>query len=75
MLERFYPSHVLQRLPATEEEFWETKGLGINDWAGLAGLIYADIFSLNFLTPLDEMDTRFKLEVLYLFCICCYYDH
>lgn len=63
MLERFYPTHVLQRLPATEEEFWEARGLAVNDWSGLAALIFADIFSLNFLTPLDEMDIRFKLEV------------
>lgn len=35
----------------------------MNDWSGLAGLMYADIFSLDFLTPLDEVDTKFKLEV------------
>lgn len=62
MLERFYPSHVLQRLPIHEEDFWESKGLSVNDWAGLAGLMYADIFSLDFLTPLDDTDTRFRLE-------------
>ncbi|EEB13018.1 conserved hypothetical protein [Pediculus humanus corporis] len=62
MLERFYPTHVLQRLPATEEEFWEARGLGVNDWSGLVALIFADIFSLDFLTPLDDTDTRFKLE-------------
>lgn len=62
MLERFYPSHVLQRLPIHEEDFWESKGLSVNDWAGLAGLMYADIFSLDFLTPLDDGDTRFRLE-------------
>lgn len=65
MLERFYPSHVLQRLPIHEDDFWESKGLSVNDWAGLAGLMYADIFSLDFLTPLDDTDTRFRLEV------CC----
>jgi hypothetical protein len=66
MLERFYPSHVLQRLPVSEEDFWESKGLSVNDWAGLAGLMYADIFSLDFLTPLDDADTRFRLEVTIL---------
>lgn len=63
MLERFYPSHVLQRLMICEEDFWESKGLSVNDWAGLAGLMYADIFSLDFLTPLDDIDTKFRLEV------------
>jgi hypothetical protein len=74
MLERFYPSHVLQRLPVNEEDFWESKGLPVNDWAGLAGLMYADIFSLDFLTPLDDTDTRFRLEVcfclVYRICFC-----
>jgi hypothetical protein len=63
MLERFYPSHVLQRLPINEEDFWESKGLSVNDWSGLASLMYADIFSLDFLTPLDDVDTKFRLEV------------
>lgn len=46
-----------------EEEFWESKGLAVHDWPGLVGLIYTDIFSLDFLTPLDDQDTKFKLEV------------
>ena len=71
MLERFYPSHVLQRLPIHEEDFWESKGLSVNDWAGLAGLIYADIFSLDFLTPLDDTDTRFRLEVCCITSVDC----
>lgn len=62
LLEKFYPSHVLRNLPMLEEDFWESKGLVPHDWAGLAGLMYADIFSLDFLTPLDEVDTKFKLE-------------
>lgn len=63
LLEKFYPSHVLRNLPILEEDFWENKGLVSHDWAGLAGLMYSDIFSLDFLTPLDEGDTKFKLEV------------
>ncbi|XP_075230474.1 uncharacterized protein LOC142329675 isoform X3 [Lycorma delicatula] len=64
MLERFYPNQVMSRWGDTpsEEEFWENKGLCVNDWASLASLIYADIFSLDFLTPLDDSDTKFKLE-------------
>lgn len=62
LLEKFYPSHVLRNLPLLEEDFWENKGLVPHDWAGLAGLMYADIFSLDFLTPLDEGDTKFRLE-------------
>ncbi|XP_011298454.1 uncharacterized protein [Fopius arisanus] len=62
MLERLYPSHVLSRLNGNEDDFWENKGLSVGDWAGLAGLMYADIFSLDFLQPLDDTDTKFKLE-------------
>ncbi|KAF6199352.1 hypothetical protein GE061_007378 [Apolygus lucorum] len=62
MLERFYPSHVLWRLGISEQEFWDGKALQMNDWPGLAALLYADIFSLDFLTPLDESDTSFRLE-------------
>ncbi|XP_001359353.2 uncharacterized protein [Drosophila pseudoobscura] len=62
ILEKYYPSHVIGRLSISEEEFWDNKGLTVNDWPGLAGLIYTDIFSLDFLTPLTEHDTHFKLE-------------
>ncbi|XP_050100782.1 uncharacterized protein LOC126581283 isoform X1 [Anopheles aquasalis] len=62
MLEKFYPSHVIARLSISEEEFWDAKGLSVGDWAGLAGMLYADIFSLDFLTPLSDTDTQFKLE-------------
>lgn len=62
MLERFYPSHVLWRLGASEQEFWESKTLPVNDWAGLAAVLYADVFSLDFLTPLSDTDTSFRLE-------------
>lgn len=34
----------------------------MGDWAGLAGQLYTDVFSLDFLTPLSETDTQFKLE-------------
>ncbi|XP_055636132.1 uncharacterized protein LOC129775415 isoform X2 [Toxorhynchites rutilus septentrionalis] len=62
MLEKFYPSHVIARLSISEDEFWDAKGLSVGDWAGLAGLLYADIFSLDFLTPMADNDTQFKLE-------------
>lgn len=61
MLEKFYPSHVIGRT-ISEEEFWEEKFLAVGDWAGLASLLYADIFSLDFLTSLTDTDIQFKLE-------------
>lgn len=62
-MEYWYPQHVIQKLSISEEEFWESKGLSINDWSALAVVFLTDIFSLDFLTPLDDADTKFKLEV------------
>lgn len=62
MLERFYPSHIFPKLGCTEEQFWDNKALSVGDWAGLAGLIYSEIFSLDILTPLDHTDTSFRLD-------------
>lgn len=61
-MERFYPSHVFNRLPISEDEFWDSKGLQTGDWSGLASLIYTDVFSLDFLTPLCDSDIQFNLE-------------
>lgn len=38
------------------------QNLQINDWAGLAAYLYTEIFSLDFLTPLAETDTQFRLD-------------
>lgn len=64
MLEGWYPQHVINKLSISEEEFWESKGLSINDWSSLAIVFFTDIFSLDFFTPLDDADTKFKLEVI-----------
>lgn len=44
--------------------YFDFQGLQVGDWAGLAGHLYTDIFSLDFLTPLTETDTQFKLGEL-----------
>nr|CAH7734906.1 unnamed protein product [Callosobruchus chinensis] len=62
MLERFYPTHILTKLGCTEEQFWESRNLTPGDWAGLAGLLYSELFSLDILTPLDHVDTSFRLD-------------
>lgn len=62
MLERFYPSHIFQKLGCTEDQFWDNKALTAGDWAGLASLLYSEIFSLDILTPLDHTDTSFRLD-------------
>ncbi|KAF5280931.1 hypothetical protein FQA39_LY17937 [Lamprigera yunnana] len=62
MLERFYPVRILPKLGCTEEQFWENRTLSPGDWAGLASLLYSELFSLDILTPLDHVDTSFRLE-------------
>lgn len=62
MLERFYPTHIFPRITTSEDAFWDNRGLSVGDWAGLAGLLYSELFSLDVLTPLDDQDTSFKLE-------------
>lgn len=62
LLERFYPTHILPHIGMTDEQFWDNRGLSPNDWAGLAGLLYSELFSLDFLTPLDDSDTSFRLD-------------
>lgn len=62
MLERFYPRHILPKLGCTEEQFWDIRALTVGDWAGLAGLLYTELFSLDILTPLDHTDTSFRLD-------------
>ncbi|XP_037776345.1 uncharacterized protein LOC119573262 isoform X2 [Penaeus monodon] len=48
---------------ATVEEWWDSKGLAVGDYAGLASLIFTEIFSSDFLTPMEETDTSFQMEV------------
>ncbi|KAH1016914.1 hypothetical protein HUJ04_008066 [Dendroctonus ponderosae] len=62
MLEKFYPSRILPKLECTEDEFWDSRTLSTGDWAGLAALLYSELFSLDFLTPLDHTDTTFRLD-------------
>ncbi|XP_066250387.1 uncharacterized protein [Euwallacea similis] len=62
MLEKFYPNHIFHKIGCTEDEFWDNKALSPGDWAGLAGLLYSELFSLDFLTPLDHTDTTFRLD-------------
>ncbi|KAK9888177.1 hypothetical protein WA026_000446 [Henosepilachna vigintioctopunctata] len=62
MLERYYPHRIIPKLGCTEEQFWDSKALMPADWAGLAALIYSEIFSLDILTPLDHSDTSFRLD-------------
>lgn len=52
----------MSKLNISEEEFWESRSLSPGDWAGLAGLLFSDLFGPDFLTPLGDCETRFRLE-------------
>ena len=57
-------SGLLEARYATVEEWWDSKGLLVGDYAGLASLIFTEIFSSEFLTPMDDAgDTSFQMEV------------
>ncbi|XP_064624711.1 uncharacterized protein LOC135486100 isoform X2 [Lineus longissimus] len=66
LVQDFYPTHVIARLPMGEEAFWEHKELEFRDWKGLTCQIFSEIFSPTFLTPLEEIDKTFRLEVQHL---------
>ena len=44
-------------------QFWAGHNLEENDWLGLASSLLNEVFSADFLTPLQEVDTAFALKV------------
>ena len=63
MVQTFYPDHVIARCKTEETEFWSGRSLKHNDWVGLTSSLYSEIFSTEFLTPMQEADTTFQLRV------------
>jgi hypothetical protein len=43
--------------------FWSGHNLHENDWLGLASNLLTEVFSSEFLTPLQDVDTVFSLKV------------
>ena len=43
--------------------FWAGHNLQEGDWLGLASSLLTEIFSVEFLTPLQDVDTAFSLKV------------
>lgn len=67
LLESYYPTRIFPRLHLeTEDQFWTRKELAIRDWQGFASKLFAEIFSPEFLSPLEETDSRFQLEVQHI---------
>jgi len=63
MVQSFYPEHIIARQLGGSINFWTEYGLKERDWIGLTSILYSDIFSPDFLTPMQEADTTFHLKV------------
>ena len=67
-------SATIRAMPNTlVAQFWAGHNIDENDWLGLASSLLSEIFSAEFLTPLQEVDTAFALKVsdLTTYCRCC----
>ena len=64
MVEKFYSEDVIKRMTETEvKNFWFTKGLKASDWLGLTSFLLSELFTPEFMIPLQEVDTTFALKV------------
>jgi hypothetical protein len=67
MIETFYTENVMPKMTETEvKNFWFTKNLKDNDWLGLTSFLLSELFSPDFLTPLQELDATFSLKVIFI---------
>lgn len=44
-------------------EFWNRYNLIENDWQGLTSALLSELFSKQFLIPIEESDENFSIEV------------
>ena len=64
MVEKFYIAHVMPKLNSQEtSHFWSTRNLKSEDWLGLTSYLFSDLFSPEFMIPLQEIDSTFQLKV------------
>ena len=55
---------VMTRMTETEvQKFWSNKQLKKNDWLSLTSYLLSDLFSPEFMIPLQTVDTTFALKV------------
>ena len=65
MVEKFYVEQVMTRMTETEvQKFWSNKQLKKNDWLSLTSYLLSDLFSPEFMIPLQTVDTTFALKVM-----------
>ena len=57
----------MTRMTETEvQKFWSNKQLKKKDWLSLTSYLLSDLFSPEFMIPLQTVDTTFALKV----CMC-----
>ena len=65
MVEKFYSSQVVCKMTSQElSRFWSAKNIKSEDWLGLTSNLFSDLFSPEFLIPLQEIDSTFQLKVI-----------
>ena len=66
MVQAFYQQEVFPRMTAEEiRNFWAKKHLPANDWLALTSHLYKDMFSPEFMIPLQDVDLTFALKVIF----------
>eukprot|EP01126_Amoeba_proteus_P045605 TRINITY_DN5117_c0_g3_i1.p1 TRINITY_DN5117_c0_g3~~TRINITY_DN5117_c0_g3_i1.p1 ORF type:complete len:416 (+),score=81.27 TRINITY_DN5117_c0_g3_i1:795-2042(+) len=64
MISRWYPQHVFAYMTESEvDRFWAKKKLSEDNWWGLTEKILEDIFTSDFLTPLEVADEGLSITV------------
>ena len=63
MIEEFYTKRILVYPSQNREEIFQSHGLETNDWEGLAKVQLSESFSPSFLSPLEDSDESFHLDV------------
>ncbi|CAF4746596.1 unnamed protein product [Rotaria sp. Silwood1] len=64
LVEKWYPKRILSYLNEDEtEKFWNDYDLEENDWLGLASKLLQELFCRDFLTPLEQTDVCYSLQV------------
>ena len=67
MVEKFYISQIVCKMTSQElSRFWSAKNIKPEDWLGLTSNLFSDLFSPEFLIPLQEIDSTFQLKVIFL---------
>lgn len=67
LVEKWYPTRIFSYYNRQQiEKFWNDQDLESNDWFGLTSKLLQQIFCHDFLTPLEQTDVYYSLQVEHL---------